>query len=425
MVLARAKARSTDDGSRRSGPTGARGLRVVMLLENCPYPQDVRVLREAATLTKAGHEVSVICPRAPGQPAAEELEGIHVRRFRAPRTPKGTLGYLWEYAYSMLASFVWTFRLVVHPGFDVVHAHNPPDTFVLIGGFYKLFHKRFIFDHHDLTPEMFAARFGRQPPRWVRLGLLFFERLSLKAADCILATNTSSRRVAIERAGIPAERITVVRNGPDLPHLASRSRASEQRDRPLTLGYLGEISFHDGVDRLLHAVSHLSQIEGRSDFVCWIAGTGEAIGSVRRIAEDLGIDEHVRFLGWLDYDEVSRFLETIDIGVEPAPSNPYNDRCTMMKVMEYMAFAKPTVAFDLPENRFSADGAALFVPGNDHRALARGILELMDDPARRRKMGEVGRARIERGLAWPSCASELVRAYERLAPAPDRGRSQG
>jgi len=262
---------------------------------------------------------------------------------------------------------------------------------------------------------MFAARFGRKPPRWARLGLLLFEHLSFKAADCILATNASSRQVAIERGGAPPERIAIVRNGPDLPDQACLPRTVDQSERALALGYLGEISFHDGLDRLLHAVRLLSRDEGRNDFVCLIAGTGEAMPSIRRLAQELEVDECVRFLGWLDYDEVSRFLRSIDIGIEPAPPNPYNDRCTMIKVMEYMAFGKPTVAFDLPENRFSADGAALFVPVDDHRALAGGILELMDDPDRRLEMGKAGRARVEREVAWTASASKLVQAYERLS----------
>jgi glycosyltransferase involved in cell wall biosynthesis len=392
-----------------------RGLRVVMLLENCGYPQDIRVLREARALTAAGHQVSVICPRSPAQPSADQLDGVHVRRYRAPPTPRGVLGYLWEYAYSMMAVFLLSLRLLVRSGFDVVHAHNPPDTFVLIGAFYKLLGKRFVFDHHDLTPEMFAARFGREPPAPIRRALLAFERSSLRVADAVIATNASQKEVETRRAGISAERITIVRNGPDLNELPPpQPKAGDHTDRPLVVGYLGEISFHDGVDQLLRAVAHLAHDIGRRNFVCSIAGDGEAAPWVRSLVEDLGVEQHVRLLGWLDDRDVGRFLDSIDIGVEPAPSNAYNDRCTMIKVMEYMALAKPTVAFSLPENRFSADGAALFVPSNDYRDLALGISALMDDHPSREQLGKLGRKRIEKELSWSRWAPELVRVYKRL-----------
>jgi glycosyltransferase involved in cell wall biosynthesis len=405
------------------GPTMSptRGLRVLMLLENDAYPQDGRVVNEAQTLSEAGHAVTVICPARRGQASREVVDGVHVRRFRPPPAPSRAIGYIPEYAYSMAAAFLLSLGVLARGGFDVIHAHNPPDTLVLIGGLYKLLGKRFVFDHHDLTPEMFAARFRREPPAVVRRALIAFERLSLRTADAVIATNASYRQAEIERAGIPPDRITIVRNGPDLASLPSPSdQPLKPVDAPVVLGFLGEVSVHDGVDYLLRAVASLVNDLGQRHFVCCIVGDGDAIPGLRRLADELGIADRVEFAGWLDGKEVHRALANIDIGVEPAPSNPYNDACTMIKLTEYMAFAKPAVGFDLPENRFTADAAALFVPGNDPRALAQAIASLMEDSDRRREMGRAGRARIEQSLAWSFSARELLGAYERLSQRAGR-----
>ena len=392
-----------------------------MLLENASYPLDARVRQQSRALVAAGYHVSVICPADPGQPHHETIQGVQVYRYPAPRDGNGLLGYLYEYGYSMLASFGLSLAVLVREGFDVIHAANPPDTFALLAAPYKLLGKRFIYDHHDLSPEMYFARFGGQGSQFVRRLLEAFERLSCRLADHVIATNQSYRAVEIARDGVRPERITVVRNGPDLSRLRKMDPDRELRAKARTIiAFAGVMGYQDGVDYLLRAVHHLVYDLGRTDVYCiLIGGKGDAQRDLRALARRLRLEQHVGFTGWVSDEEYMRFLNSADICVAPDPANPFTDRSTMIKVMEYMALEKPIVAFDLTEHRYTAREAAVYVPSNDESEMARAIAALIDDPARREAMGRFGRERVERELAWPNSIPSLLAAYE---AALDRNR---
>ena len=295
-----------------------------------------------------------------------------------------------------------------------MHTHNPPDILFLIAGFYKLLGKRFVYDHHDLSPELYTARFGKRG--MMRDLLVMGEKAACGLADHVIATNESYKQVEMQRGGVAADRITVVRNGPNLnrfypvpPNLELRSRAS------ILLGYIGVIGPQDGVDYLLRAIHHLVYDLKQEDFFCVIIGRADKPDVLEALARELQIEKYVWFTGWISYEDVLCYLSTVDIGVDPDPSNPFNDRCTMIKMMNYMAMSKPIVAFDLPEHRVTAREAALYARPNDELDFARQIVTLIEDPDLRKQMGDAGRLRIETELAWPFQAGHLVEMYENLA----------
>ena len=389
--------------------------RVLMLLENNPYCQDIRVIAEASALTQAGYHVTVVSPAARGTPRHEVLDGVVTYSYPAPPVLDGILGFVWEYGYSVAASFLLSLFIFVRHGFDVVHAHNPPDLYVFVAAFYKLFGVRFVFDHHDLSPEMYCARFGGRSRRLVYRVLVAVEKLSCRMADHIIATNESYRAVEMERGGVPRERITIVRNGPDLTRTRRVEPDPALRSMGKTvIGYVGEMGFQDGIDYLLRALHVLVYDLGRTDFFCVLIGKGAAGKQLKALATALGIDEHVHFTGWVSEADLLSYLCAADICVDPDPSNPFNDRSSMIKMSEYMTLGKPIVAFDLPEHRFTAQEAALYARANDETAFAKALAELMDDPARREAMGAFGRERVESTLAWSYSVSCLLDAYSRL-----------
>jgi glycosyltransferase involved in cell wall biosynthesis len=402
------------------------GNRILMLLENRPYPQDLRVRREANALRAAGYQVTVICPADEGQSSRETVAGVTVYRYPAPPDANGLLAYLWEYGYSMFFSFVLSVRVFFAEGFDVVHAHNPPDTFVFIAVLYKLFGKRFVYDHHDLSPEMYQARFAGGGNLFVYRALVWLEKLTCYFADHVIVTNESYKRIARERGRVPESRITIVRNGIELNRLG----ATIEPDRGLRemgksiIGYVGVMGFQDGVDYLLRALHHLVHDLGRTDFHCILIGGGDAWESLKAQSRQFGLDDYVQFTGFVFGERLRRYLSAVDICVDSAPSSPYGDCSTVFKIMEYMSLAKPIVAFDLREHRFTADQAAVYVPPNDERAFAQALAELMDDSPRRVSLGMIGSCRIRTQLAWDYSVPNLLHAYRKVLPPPARSKGQ-
>lgn len=389
-----------------------------MLVENNPYPQDGRVRQEATSLVRAGYRVSVICPAVPGQRRSEVLNGVRVYRYPSPPLARGVGGYVLEYGYSFFMTAVISTYVALTRGFDVLHAHNPPDTFALLGGVYRAFGKRFVFDHHDLSPEMYLARFGKDANhRGLLYRLLaFFERLSLRTADHVITTNESYRALACDRGGVPAHRVTVVRNGPDLERVRLVPGNAELRGRaPVIIAYVGVMGPQDGVEHLLRALYLLKNDYGRRDFYAVLMGSGDSTAELRRLASELGLTEDVWFAGHVSDDALlMRYLSTADICVDPGPSNAYNDRSTTIKLGEYLALGKPVVAFDLPEHRVTAGAAALYATPNSEGDFARRLIELMDDPGRRREMGEEGQKRVATRLSWALQEPRLLEVYGSL-----------
>jgi glycosyltransferase involved in cell wall biosynthesis len=405
--------------------------RVVMLVENY-FPQDTRVRNEALLLRSAGCDVTVVCYRKPGQSRHEKLDGVNVRRisrfelFR--KTPSGErsrlslfwlrfrslVGYLVEYFYFTIACFMHCARIFVRSGFDVIHAHNPPDTLFLVALPFKLLGKRFVFDHHDLCPELYQSRYSAERGIYARV-LQAFEWCSLRTADVTIATNESYKQIEIERGGVLPDRIFVVRNGPSRERMELEAPSERLRRLNKTiLCYVGSLNPQDGVDYLLRALNHLKNNLRRHDFYCVIVGDGDSLPDLRCLAAKLCLTECVEFTGFISDRELMENLAAADICVDPDPASPLNNVSTWIKIMEYMAHGKPIVTFDLKETRFSAQDAAVFVPPNDELSFARAIALLMDDSELRKKLGTRARQRVESDLQWSITGQNLLTAYKTL-----------
>ena len=397
--------------------------RVLILVENLPSPFDRRVWQEATALRDAGRVVSIICPTGRGyEKRYEEIDGIAIYRYRLPVEASGAVGYGLEYGVALLMTFALSWRVFFTRGFDVIHACNPPDLFFLIGAFFKLLGKRFVFDHHDINPELYEAKFGRRD-FFYRM-LLLAERLTFRTADLSIATNESYRKIAIERGGMDPDRVYVVRSGPSLERLKIVPPDERlKRGRKYLVGYVGGMGEQEGLDILLRAVRAVVYCRGRTDIHFGLVGGGTALEAMKRLATELGIEDYVTFTGRVPDADLLAMLNTADVCVNPDVANEMNDKSTMNKIMEYMALGKPIVQFDLAEGRFSAQEASLYAKQNDAEDLAAKIVELIDDPERRAEMGAFGRRRVENELEWRYEAPKLLAAYDALAarsgkPAP-------
>jgi glycosyltransferase involved in cell wall biosynthesis len=385
--------------------------RVLIIVENLPCPFDRRVWQEAMALHSNGYQVCIICPKGRGHNVSYEfLEGIHIYRHPLPVEADSALGYGLEYGFSLLMEFALAIRVAVTHGFDVIHGCNPPDTIFLIARFFKLFGKRFIFDHHDINPELYEAKFQRRDV-WYRL-LCKLERWTFSTADVSIATNESYRRIAIERGGMEPRKVFVVRSGADL----SRVRAVPPRDdfrrgKRFLVGYVGVIGKQEGIDLLLESVAYLRDALGRRDVQFVIVGDGTEVAALRDMSRRLKIEDCVEFTGRVSDADLWGILSTADVCVNPDRANEMNDKSTMNKILEYMALAKPIVQFDLTEGRFSAGEASLYAKPNDIRDFAEKIAKLLDDPAQRATMGAIGKQRVEDGLAWHHQVPSLLAAY--------------
>jgi glycosyltransferase involved in cell wall biosynthesis len=394
---------------------------VLHLSENLTLPFDRRVWMELSALRAAGLEVSAICPTGESHDAAYEvIDDIHIFRYPAPPPTRGFLSYVWEFLYCWLQTLRLSVVVLARRGFDIIHAANPPDTFWAVALPYTWFGKRYVFDHHDLCPELYLARFGAEregtlPHRALR----WLEWCQFRVADLVVSTNESYRQVALFRGHVPANRVVVVRSGPSRERFATMRAVDPalKRGRPYRVAYLGVMAPQDGVDHLLRAARHLVRL-GRCDIAYTLMGAGDSFEDLRALSHELGLDDHVRFTGRIPDAEVEATLATADVCVSPDPLNPLNDVSTMNKVLEYMACGRPIVAFDLREHRFSAAEGALYARPNDDEDLAAQILALLDDPGRRDSMGQYNRQRFLERMAWEHQAGELVRAYERLCATP-------
>ncbi|MBW8271287.1 glycosyltransferase family 4 protein [Caldovatus aquaticus] len=409
-------------------PAAGRPRRVLIVVQNLPVPFDRRVWLEATTLARAGYRVSVICPRMKGFTAGREtLEDVDIHRYPLPISAEGTLGFAAEFAWCFVMTALLSVRVALFGrGFDVLHACNPPETYWLLGAFWRLFGKVFLFDHHDLSPEMYAAKFGREGGLLFR-ALLFLERMTFRVAQVVVTTNESHKAIAVSRGGKAPEDVHVVRSGPDLARFALHGRdAGWSRGKPFLVAYLGEICRQDGVDHLVRAMRILRDGLGRRDVHCVLVGGGPHQPAIARYAEEIGVADCCTFTGRVSDDTLCRILSSADIGVDPDPKTAWSDKSTMNKVVEYMFFGLPVLAYDLHETRVSAGEAGLYVTANDERALAEGIARLLDDAPARRRMGEIGRQRVRTALAWSYSVPPLLAAYDhafalraaRRLPAP-------
>jgi glycosyltransferase involved in cell wall biosynthesis len=386
--------------------------RVLIIVENLPCPFDRRVWQEALALRAQGHAVSIICPKGRGYDKGYEvLEGVHIYRHPLPVEADSALGYGLEYALALLMEFGLALRIALTRGFDVIHGCNPPDTIFLIARFFKMFGKRFIFDHHDINPELYVAKFARRDV-WYRL-LCRLERWTFATADVSIATNESYRRIAIERGHMDPSKVFVVRSGADLTRVrALPPRAELRRGKKHLVGYVGVIGKQEGLDLLLEAVAYMRRDLHRDDVHFVIVGDGTELAALRQLSRQLSVDDCVEFTGRLPDAALWEIMSTADVCVNPDRANDMNDKSTMNKILEYMALGKPIVQFDLTEGRFSAAEASLYARPNDTADFAMKLCELLDDDERRATMGAIGRSRVEAGLAWHHQVPRLLEAYE-------------
>jgi len=402
-----------------------------MWVEN-HFPQDTRVTNEARLLADAGYNIAVIALRKPGQPGRETLNGVKVYRLPTlelfKKTPsanvgridlvlvklKSFLGYVIEYCYFTAACFVVSSYVFVRQGFDVMHAHNPPDTLFLAALPFKLLGKKFVFDQHDLSPELYRSRYSAAEGFYTWF-LRIFEWCSLKLADIAIATNESYKQIQIERANKNPQHIFVVRNGPNQMRMTPTAPSARLKGMNKSiLCYIGSLNPQDGVDYLLRSLHHLLHVLKRSDFHCVIMGTGDSLQDLRDLAGRLELNGCVELTGFVSDEDLQANLAAADICVDPDPSSPLNDVSTWIKIMEYMASAKPIVTFDLKETRFSARDAAIYVKPNNETQFAEGIAHLMDQPKLQKEMGVYGRRRVEDELQWARVGKNLLTAYETL-----------
>ena len=378
---------------------------------------------ESRSLRAAGWDVVVVCPKGTERDRdADELrDGVEIHRFDLCPGASGPVGYLREYGSALRSIRAIVRRLTQERRFDVVQACNPPDGLLLAALPLRRRGAAFVFDHHDLVPELYLTRFGRRKTPLYRATLLA-ERVSYALADVVLAPNQSYRRIAVERGRKPPERVFVVRNAPDLERFRPGEPDPElKRGRSHLLAYVGVLGPQDGGDVAIRALHLLRQ--RRNDWRAVFAGDGDALPELRRLTTELGLDEFVEFSGWAGDGEITRLLSSADLCLSPEPATPLNVASTMIKVAEYMAMERPVVAFDLPETRYTAADAAAYAPAGDEAAFAGRIAELLDDPERRAAMGTSGRARLRDGLSWPHSEQALLAAYDAaLAAAEARAR---
>jgi glycosyltransferase involved in cell wall biosynthesis len=389
-----------------------------MLDENLPVPADPRVWNEATTLQQHGFQVSVICPKGATNHRESHvcIDGVHIYRYSLPTTENKYTSYIMEYSVALLMTFLLSIKVLLRHGFDVLHAANPPDMFFLLGLFYRLLGKKYIFDQHDLAPEMFAVKF-KGKMKLVRRVLLFLERCSYQVAHRVIVTNHTQKWIATQRGGCSPDKVLIVRNGPDLRRLKRVAPETElKRGRAHLLAYVGVMGSQDGIEYALQALHHLVYKRGRQDISLVLMGHGDHLPFLQALAHQLRLDDYVNFTGWVESSEIMRYLSVADVGLTPDPQNGLNEFSTMIKTMEYMAMSLPVVAFDLTETRFSAQGAALYATPNMVKDFADNIEILLDNAELRRTLGAHGRRRIEQELSWRTSTMYLLLTYKRLFP---------
>jgi len=391
----------------------SRGRRVLIIVENLPCPFDRRVWQQALALKAAGCQVSIICPKGRGFEAPyEELDGVYIHRHPMLFEANSALGYALEYSTSLILEFWLAMKVALTRGFDVIQACNPPDTIFLLARFFKLFGKRFIFDHHDINPELYEAKFNRRDI-WYRL-LCKLERWTFATADVSIATNESYRSIAIERGGMSAERVFIVRSGPDLHKVKQLPPRPElKKGLRYLVGYVGVIGNQEGLDLLLESIHFMRTKLGRNDVHFVIIGDGTELPALKEMCRRLSLEHCVEFTGRVSDHDLWQILGTADVCVNPDRANAMNDKSTMNKILEYMALGKPIVQFHLTEGQFSAGDASLYARHNDTADFAQKLSALLDDEPLRIRMGQIGRQRVEGELAWHHQVPNLLAAYDK------------
>ncbi len=389
------------------------GKKVLIVVENLPLPFDRRVWQEARTLKAAGAIVSIICPTGKGyEMRFEVIDGIEIHRHPLPIEASGALGFLLEYGAALFWETVLAWKVFFKHGIDVIQGCNPPDLIFLVALPFKLFGTKYIFDHHDINPELYEAKFSKRGFFWKLMVL--FEKLTFKAADVSMATNQSYRKIAIERGGMDPDKVFVVRSGPDLSRLKRVPPVESWKNgRRYMAGYVGVMGDQEGIDLLIDSVEHIVRVMGREDIQFCLVGGGPSLAGLKALVAEKGLAEFVQFTGRAPDQDLFEVLSTMDVGVNPDRVNAMNDKSTMNKIMEYMSLEKAMVQFDVTEGRFSAQEASLYAKANDPVDFAEKVVELLEDSDRRTRMGAFGRQRVETELNWGHQIEPLIAAYRK------------
>lgn len=400
---------------RKQRSTDKRGTRILFVVENSTVPPDTRVWREARTAARAGYNVTIIAPKGRGYSASfEVIDGIAIYRHPVLWSRGGKLGQVLEYASALVWEVAFALRAFVRHRFRLIHGANPPDHIYLIAQLFRPFGARYIFDHHDLSPELYTAKFGREGGAVHRV-LKYMERRSCVVADAVISTNQSYKRHIVERCGVDPRKVFVVRNDPELREslvVSGSERGHVEGNGRIELFYLGSTNVQDGASLLVEVMARLLLTPREQRIHCTIVGDGDDLPRIKELVKDQGLDAHFTFPGYVtDRQMIERLLSRADICLETAPSNAANDKSTFIKVMEYMAAGKPIVAFDLEETRFSTGASALLVEPGDVGGFVQAIQSLIADPGLRASLGRTGQARIESELNWGHSSQELLRAY--------------
>ena len=394
---------------------------VCIIVENQAVPFDWRVWQEARALFRAGYRVSVICPKGPGcESSRETIEGIDIYRHRILNARgRGSLAYLLEYGFALVAEFFLTWKVYARTRFQVLHGCNPPDLLFLIALMFKPLGVRFVFDHHDLGPELYDVKFRRKG--WIHRFVLLAERMTFRFADFSIATNESYREIAIARGRMQPSRTVVVQTCADLREVNdSQPSAALKRGKRYMVAYVGVMEAQDGVRLLMESIAYLVKEKRREDTLFLLIGSGAELPFLRTMAAELGVESFVEFTGLIPHERVGLYLSTADVCVAPDPLNSLNDKCTMIKILEYMAHSRPVVLYDLQEGRRTAGDGALYARPNDPVDFANQIEKLLESEPLRRKLGDCNRRRTERDLNWTVQSARLIGVYESLLK---RGRS--
>lgn len=387
--------------------------KILIIVENLPVPFDTRVWQEATTLAANGYIVSVICPKGKGYTQEKEfLKGVHIFRHNLPKEGNGAIGYAREYGAALKEELRLAKRIYKEIGFDVIHGCNPPDNIYMVASYFKEYGVKYVFDHHDICPELFEAKFGSTS------GLLYksqiwLERQTYKHCDFAFVTNESYKRIAIERGKMDPDKVIVLRSGPKLERMRIMEPVeSIKRGFKYMVGYLGVIGQQEGIEYLIEAARYIKE---RDNNIFWgIVGGGPHLETLKKQAHDMGLDDCVEFTGRVPDQQMLEYLNTADVCVNSDKYNSMNDKSTMNKILEYMALAKPIVQFDLTEGRYSAQEASLYAKNNDAVDMADKITELLNDHERRKRMGEYGRNRVVNELSWEHTSKALLDGYEKL-----------
>lgn len=388
------------------------GKHILIVVENLPLPFDRRVWQEANTLKENGAEVSVICPKMKGYTKSYEcLNGIHIYRHSLPLEANGALGYMREYIAALFWEFTLSWKIYFKKRFHVIQGCNPPDLIFLVSWWFKPFGVKYIFDHHDINPELYIAKYNKKGLFYKFL--LMAERLTFMTANYSISTNESYKKIAIERGKMPADKVTVVRSGPKLDRLKITDGNSQyKKGRKYLVGYVGVIGEQEGLDLLLESVAHI--VKTRTDIQFAIIGDGTELPKIKELTMQMKLEEYVDFYGRVDDTTMVDILNTADVCVNPDKPTEMNNLSTMNKIMEYMSLKKPIVQYDLKEGKFSAQTASLYADNTNPQDFAEKIIWLMDHPEERKRMGEFGYNRVVNELSWEFESKKLIAFYEKV-----------